>query len=812
MAIIVTSKRSKMKYLLVLLLMTPYMVLAQEKKGVLKGRVYEEINNEPIPFVNIYIEEVEIGATTDIDGNYEIQGIQPGVYTVRASFVGYQPVTKSEITIDNSKPTDLDFGLQKAEKELEEVVVKSSPFKDSKQSPVSLRTLNATEINRYPGGNRDVSKVIQSLPGVAATVSFRNDIIIRGGAPSENKFYLDGIEVPNINHFATQGSSGGPVGLLNVNLIREVDFYSAAFPANRANGLSSVIAFQQKEGNSDRFATTFTVGSSDFGLTFDGPLGDKANFIFSARTSYLQLLFKLLELPFLPTYNDAQFKINYKIDQKNEITFIGLGALDLFKLNKSVNDDVEDSLTYERNNYILGYLPTQNQWNYTIGTKYTHYFENSYLNIVLSRNYLNNTARKYRNNDDSDAANKLLQYESAEAENKFRIEHTLRRKGWRINYGGGYEYAKYTNSTYKKVTIGSNVNDVTFSSVFDLHKFSLFGQISKSFFGRKLDVSLGVRTDFANYTSIMANPLEQISPILSIGYNIDEGWSINASIGKYHQLPAYTILGYRDSTGALANKNNGLEYIEVDHYVLGVEYRTGWRSRFSVEGFFKYYRNYPYSIQKQISLANTGADFGVIGNEPVTSTSTGRSYGAEFLYQQKLTKGFYGILAYTYVRSEFENNDNTYIPSSWDSRHIVSLTGGKKFKKGWQVGVRWLFSGGSPYTPYDIETSALKAVWDANQQGVLDYSRLNGQRLSSFHQLDIRIDKIFNFKKWDLTIYIDVQNVYNFKAEQQDYLVVETNASGQPLTDPDDPSRYQVKQIENEAGTVIPTLGVITKF
>lgn len=801
------------RFFLCLICILPLSLLAQKELGTVKGKVYEEINNEPIPFVNIYIEELEVGATTDLDGAYVIENLKPGVYTIRASFVGYQTLSKGEITIDNSKPTTVDFGLKKTDQELEEVVVKSSPFKDKAESPVSLKTLNATEINRYPGANRDVSRVLQALPGVAATVSFRNDIIIRGGSPNENKFYLDGIEVPNINHFATQGSSGGPVGLLNVNFIREVDFYSGAFPADRANGLSSVIEFQQKEGNPDRFATTFTVGSSDFGLTFDGPLGKKANFIFSARTSYLQLLFEVLKLPFLPTYNDAQFKIKYNIDKKNELTFIGLGALDLFKLNQSVNDGVDDPEIIERNNYILGNLPTQNQWNYTVGAKYTHYFSQSYLNVVLSRNYLNNSAIKYRNNDDSDESNKLLDYESTEAENKFRIEHTWRsEKGWKVNYGGGYEYAKYTNSTFNKIVVNGTTETINFSSLFDIHKFSLFAQVSKSFFGRKLDLSLGVRSDFANYTSIMMNPLEQISPIFSLSYNINEQWSINANIGKYHQLPSYTILGYRDSMNNLANKENGLEYIEVDHYVAGVEYRTSWKSRFTVEGFFKNYRNYPFSIRKQISLANVGADFGVIGNEPVTSTSKGRSYGVEFLYQQKLIKGFYGIVAYTYVRSEFQDPEGNYVPSSWDSRHIVSLTAGKKFKKGWQIGVRWLYSGGAPYTPYDFEVSSLKPVWDASQQGVLDYSRLNQNRLGDFHQLDIRVDKIFNFKKWDLTIYIDVQNLYNYKAEQQDYLVAERDANGNLITDPNDPSKYLLKRIDNESGTVVPTLGLIVKF
>ncbi|HAE29626.1 MAG TPA: ferric aerobactin receptor, partial [Flavobacteriales bacterium] len=210
---------------------------------------------------------------------------------------------------------------------------------------------------RFPGGNRDISKVIQALPGASPTVAFRNDIIIRGGAPNENRFYLDGVEVPNINHFATQGASGGPVGLLNVNFIEKVDFYSGAFPANRGNAASSVFEFVQRDGNAEKLETTFAVGSSDIGLTFDGPLGKNTSFIFSARRSYLQFLFAALKLPFLPTYTDAQFKLKHRFNSKNELTVIGLGALDDFVLNESVNDGVTDSSTIEFNNYTLGNIP-----------------------------------------------------------------------------------------------------------------------------------------------------------------------------------------------------------------------------------------------------------------------------------------------------------------------------------------------------------------------------------------------------------------------------------------------------------------------
>ena len=535
-----------------------------------------------------------------------------------------------------------------------------------------------------------MSKVIAALPGVASRATFRNDIIIRGGSPGENKFYLDGIEVPNINHFATQGSSGGPVGLLNVNFIREVDFYSGAFPSNRANGLSSVLSFKQKEGNTEGLITNFALGSSDAALTFDGPLGEKANFIFSARRSYLQFLFAALQLPILPTYNDFQYKVNFRPNQKNKISFIGLGAIDNFNLNSSVNDNIDDPDVIEYNNFILGNIPIQNQWNYTIGVNWLHYSENSYQNVVLSRNMLNNTSTRYKDLIET-PENLLLDYSSFEAENKFRFEHTYNKNGWRFNAGVGYEFARYFNSTFNNITVFGQPVVIDYETDLTLSKFALFSQLSRNYFKERLVTSVGLRSDFSSYSSSLSNPLDQLSPSFSISYRLNDDWAINANIARYHQLPSYTILGYRNVEGDLVNASNNVKYIRADHLVFGGEYLTGWKSRFTLEAFYKMYSRYPFSIKDSISLANVGSDFGVVGNEEITSTSEGRAYGLEFLYQQKLIKGFYAILAYTHENSEYKNASEEYVPTAWDSRHIVSYRS-KRFKKGWEIGFRWLFS------------------------------------------------------------------------------------------------------------------------
>ena len=779
----------------------------------ISGKITDATSNEAVPFATVKIINPLKGVDSDEAGEYNLTNLNPGLYNLEFSAFGYETVVKFEVEVTNAKTTFVNMALISADFGiLDSVVITTNPFYKKQESPVSLRTLQASEIARFPGGNRDISKVIQALPGAAASVSFRNDVIIRGGAPNENRFYLDGIEVPNINHFATQGSSGGPVGLLNVNFIDKVDFYSGAFPANRGNAMSSVFEFVQKDGNLEKLETQFALGSSDVGLTFDGPVGEKTSFIFSARRSYLQFLFAALKLPFLPTYNDAQFKVKHKFNNKNELTVIGLGAVDEFELNEAANDGVTDSSTLEFNNYTLGNIPVNTQWNYTIGANYRHFKEKSYQTVVLSRNHLNNKAVKYQNNDDTSTDNLILDYSSQEIENKFRFENTVRINGWKLNMGVSFQNIEYSNRTYNKVFNSQGAQEIDFSSKLLFNRYGLFFQSSKRFFDKRLSLSAGLRTDFTEYSSTMSNPFNQLSPRFSLSYMITDQFGFNGNVGLYYQLPSYTVLGFRDISGQLVNKNNGISYIESGHAVAGLEYSTSKNAQITVEGFFKNYSNYPFLLTDSISLANLGADFGVIGNEPANNSSEGRSYGVELLIQQKLFKGLYGILAYTFVTSEFKDKNDSYLPSAWDSKHIVSVTGGKKFKRNWDVGFRWLFSGGSPYTPYDIKQSSNISAWSVRGVGLLDYNQLNARRLGNFHQLDIRVDKRWFFSKWSLNLYLDIQNFYNFQAEQIPILNMQSGADGALLTDPNDPSRYQPYLIENSSGNVLPSIGIIVEL
>jgi hypothetical protein len=528
----------------------------------------------------------------------------------------------------------------------------------------------------------------------------------------------------------------------------------------------------------------------------------KTTFIASARRSYLGWLFRTLALPFLPNYNDFQFKTRTKLSDKSELTVIGLGAIDNFALNLEAD-------TTDQQKYILGYLPVNTQWNYTVGANFKHFFENSYLTVVASRNMLNNKNVKYENNDESNADGRVLDYLSQEIENKLRVEHNFRKEGFRIIFGGSYEYARYLNRTFNRISTPVGLDTIDYNTALDLHKYGAFGNVSRSFVNDRLVMALGVRMDGTTYSSKMSNPLEQFSPRFSLSYVIKPRFAFNFNTGIYYQLPPYTAMGYRDGTGTLVNRANGLRYIRSEHLVAGFEYSTKFNTRFTVEGFLKRYSHYPFLLREQISLANLGGDFGVVGNAPINSTSEGRCYGVELSAQQKLYKGLFGIISFTYVRSEFTDSSGRFAPSSWDNRMIVTSVLGKKFKRNWEIGVRWRLYGGNPYTPYDLERSSQVAVWNITGQGIPDYARLNTLRLTPSHSMDFRVDKKWFFQKWSLDLYLDIQNAYNFQSQGVPFLDVVRDANGAPVLDANRPGYYQMRQIQNTVGTLLPSIGLV---
>ncbi|OKL40492.1 TonB-dependent receptor [Pontibacter flavimaris] len=808
-----------MRLLFLLAFILPAFAWAQT--GIITGTIRDRNTQEPLIGVSVQLVGTQQGTVSNENGAFRLDNIPVGSYTVQSTYIGYQPLSKYNINVTAGNVQILNFELAPATSELQQVEVVANRRQSAAVAdlitPLSVQSLSSEEIRSNPGGNFDISKVVQVLPGVATngTSGGRNDLIIRGGAPSENVYYLDGIEIPLINHFTTQGSAGGATGILNVSFIEDLKVSSSAFDARYDNALSSVFEFRQRYGNPERFSGNVRLSGSEFATTLEGPIGEKTTYLVSARRSYLQFLFKLLDLPIRPNYWDFQYKVDHKIDEKTSLSFIGVGAIDEFSFGVPRESTPESE-------YILRSIPYNNQWNYTTGVAVKRLVSDGYVNLALSRNAFNIDLEKTEAAETEGEQRLTLKSTSRETENKLRLDVNKYKNGLKYAYGVSGQYVQFTNDIFSLVR--NEVRDeagnlvqpgitVNYDGKLDFFRYGAFGQVSRSVLDNKLGLSLGLRTDMNSFTEEGRNPFKTLSPRLAVSYLLSDKWTLNASSGIYYKLPTYTVLGYQED-GAYLNKK--ADYIRTIHYVLGTEFLPRQDLRFTLEAFYKDYGNYPVSLRDGISLANQGGDFGSIGNEVVRTSGKGRAYGAEFYLQKKLTGTVFSVLSYTYVVSEFAGSDGRYVSSAWDYRHLVSGLLGKKLPRNWEFGLKYRYAGGAPSTPFDLEASQLN--YASLGVGILDYTRLNTDRLQPFSQLDVRIDKKWNFNRVTLDLFLDVANVLASNTPGFDRYTFQRNEDNTGFATTDggtlrnDGSNAIPVILENNDGNLVPTLGFIVEF
>jgi hypothetical protein len=818
-----SSYMAKRVFLLVLVYSITLGLFAQNR-GALYGSIRDAVTNKPVPSASVTIDQLARSATADSLGHYTLADLVTGSYSITVTAVGYEAQTKYNVPISSGNINEVSFDLQPSALSLGNVTVaatRRTARATTIETPLSVQRLTTEEIKSNPGSNFDISRAVQSLPGITGTDGvgngYRNDIIIRGGAPYENVYCLDGVEVPVINHFSTQGSAGGPLGILNVSFIEDVRVSTSAFDAKYDNALSGIFEFRQKAGNTQGVQGNVRLSASELALTFDGPVNAAKNltFLASARRSYLQFLFKALDLPIRPDYYDFQYKLSYTPDAKNSFSFVGIGAIDQFKFG-TINEPTLEKY------YVLDNVPSNNQWNYTIGGTWRRSLENGSFMVALSRNVLDLELLKYDGNNESNPLGLRLNTDARESENKLRLDASQTLSGWKISYGLSGQYSDYLNNYFvrRRAEVRDETGNIVqpadifrYNTALDFFRYGAYVQVGRRFWEERLGINAGIRGDGNSFLRGAKNPIRNLSPRISLSYGLAPRWTLNATAGSYTRLPPYTVLGFQQF-GEFVNRD--ADYIRTNHYVAGVEFLPKSSLRFTLEGFYKSYSRVPVLLRDGISLNNLGAEYSAIGNEPVVSSGKGEAYGAELFAQQKLTKRLFGFVSYTYVLSKFSGLDGVLLPSAWDNQHLFSFTLGYKFKRNWELGLKYRFQGGLPYTPFDEEAS--RRNYATLGSGILDYSRFNELRLGNFQQSDIRIDKKWNFRKTSLDLFIDIQNWTAFKAPvQPQYTFDRDLKTGAFITDDGQPLRQDGTNanprilVENSSAP-LPTLGFILEF
>ena len=704
--------------------------------GEITGKVIDQISNESLPGVNIIIVGTDLGAATNENGEFRIIGLKPGVYQLKASFIGYNPSSKSDVIVNTAKPAFVKFGLSEAVIELEGVTVSSDVFENLPTEVNSVKKFSYEEIRRAPGGFEDVVRALSVLPGVARQSAGRNDLVVRGGAPSENLYLVDGFIVPNINHFGTQGSTGGPLSFINLDYVNETTFSTGGFQANYGDKLSSVLKIDLREGRKDRLGGKALISASQFGINLEGPINENSNFIFSLRRSYLDFIFNAAGFNFVPEYYDLLTKYTYDVDNSNKISFLFVGALDNVKFNNDDNEAVFD------NARILG--TDQNQ--YTTGLSFRHLFDRGFYNISLSRNYIS-----YDGFQNDTLLNPIFLNNSKEAEHELKGDIVYKiASASEINVGASAKHINYNSEILFPekfvTTFGETLPITSLNANEDFYKFGAYALYSANYFNR-LRFNFGVR---ANYFNAIDTKFT-FSPRLSLSYYLTELTSVNFSTGIYRQSPSYIWLTLPE--------NKSLKPIQVDQFIVGVSHRLREDTNVKLEGFYKNYTNYPTSITRPyLVLANTGAGFSgaeenysSFGLEPLSSDGTGYSRGIEFSIQKKSSSlNHYGLASITYSESYFTSLDGIERTGQYNQKWIANISAGYIFNDKWEAALKFRYATGSPYTPYNLDGT----------QNRVDYLT---STLKDSHGLDVRVDRRWNFDGWALITYLDIQNIYNNK-------------------------------------------------
>lgn len=746
-----------------------------QSSGTISGRIVDKFNQQSLPEVSVAVlqnDEIITGDLTDENGFFSIPEIPAGFYKLRFSLLGYSTRLIDDLIVRAGVPTNLTIELTQIT--TDEIIVDDSRFSKPIDISTSFKSLSFEEIRRTPGGFEDIGRVVQTLPGVSFVNDGRNDLIVRGGSPTENLFIVDNISVPNINHFGSQGATGGPVSIINLEFIREVDFITGGFSAKYGDKLSSVLDIKLREGDRSNFLVDLNLSGTGFGAVLEGPIGSerKGSWLVSARRSYLDLIFNAAGFGFVPEYTSFQAKGVYELSSKNILTINAIGNLDKVRFNNEDEEKRQDNESILSNNQ-KGYVNSFELKSLLSPTSF------SVISIGRTFTDFNFAAR------DSNF-NERFKNNSKEGETSFKAEYTKSlSRSLIIETGAGFRLINFENEIFQRpdtlFVINPQTNEPFILPELDFsdntNTYKAFAFVSSTYrFPNEISLNFGIRYDRFN----LINDKDYISPRASISIPLTRKFFLNGSYGIFYQSPSYIWL--------VANeKNRFLKNIKAEHYVAGVEYLFDAGLRVTLEGYYKNYSNYPVSTNRPyLILANNGGNFETVeefGLEPLTSDGTGFSRGLELFIQKTLTNNLYGALNLSLFEAKYKALDGVERRSSFDNRFIFNAFGGYRFGAGWELSGKFRYIGGRPFTPINPEN------------GFQIVSNYNTDNLPDFVRLDLRLDKRWNFSSWSLITYIDIQNVTNKK-----------NITGYKW------NKFKSEIEANESLGILPSIGINAKF
>lgn len=705
-----------------ILLLSTLESTAQTKTGIISGEIRDAATKQPLIGANIIIADTDIGAASDINGYYVMKNISPGRYILKVSMLGYEPALFTDLVINPGRNHSINFELQPSAVELGEVQVTADHFTKPVENPVSFRSISPEEIRRSPGSAEDIFRVMQSMPGVATAGTKSAQLIVRGGSPDENLTLIDNIEVYNPIHFARTGESMGVISIVNPALVQKVDFMTGGFPSKYGDKMSSVFEMTLKEGNKEALNTDANMNIAGFGLTMDGPIASSSNMIFSIRRGYFDLITSILDKPVAPNYYDAVGKVTYDLNKDNRISLVGFYYVDQIRRD-GVEKDEPTVVSWNRYDKL-----TRDDYGSAFGINWRSLISTKTFSLVTA-SFTSNGWYTRQGNDLNDA---LIGEDIREDELgiKGEINHQYSQK---LNFKVGGQF-KIINSKNESWTPADTTRDGTIIPANTISykpdsEFKSMFYIQSSFqIIEPIVLSTGLRYDHFSLTNE-----NNVSPRVSLSYRFYTNTTLNLAWGKYYQTPA----SYEVSPDV---RNLFLKSSSSEHYIAGVEYRLGYDTKLGIEIYHKELSDLKFDPDSSNLLINSGS---------------GYAQGIELALQKKFTEGFVGSASYSYSISKRRDYDfdNLY-DFEFDRPHILNLLAGVEIGSGWQIGAKFQYASGNPFTP------VVGVIKKGDKYFVIEGAK-NSERYPDFHKLDIRIDKQFVFNTWSFSVYLDLWNAYN---------------------------------------------------
>jgi hypothetical protein len=713
---------------------------APPKPGSISGTVTAELTGQPLATATVLVEGTQTSVTTDADGRFHVDAIAPGQYSLVVSCSGHLPARVTDVVVSANRESAASVRLQRIAFG-DAVAVQASAFERPADITTSAFRMNQEEVRRAPGAIGDVARMIQALPGLGARDDQRNDIVARGGSPSENLTLVDGLEVPSLSHFGAQGASGGPITMLNAEAISDVQFLAGGFPASYDNRLSSVLEVGLREGSREKFEVEFDLGMAGAGLLAEGPLGKHGSWLLTGRRSYLDLIAGAYGLDAVPEYANYEAKVVYDLSARHRLSLVSLGGWDQMNFDPDVEDaDQPSNIKVESSG-----------WRTVTGLSLRSLLGSAGFTTFSLAQVLNNYSSQAW---DKDLESQMIERnESLEGQTTARGDLTLR-----LPHGGWLKAGAAVQRVEAKLEIQLPLGTENYFSADDtrINPIAVDRRVHDGQYGGYLQLSQNVgrfltATAGGRYDRFPFNGKTLFSPRAALAVHLLSNLDLTASWGRYAQNPPLVFTQAEPT-------NAGLPPIRAEHYVGGFAIYPGRDLKLSVELSHRTYRDYPVSTQFPFyTLADAGEQYDMYTLLiPLVTGGRGRSTGVEVFLQKKLTGRVFGQLSYAWSKTEQRALDGVWRPGSFDLPHVLSVLGGIKATRALEVSGKFSYTSGRPYTPLSPETASENRM-------IYDGARYNSERGRAYHRLDLRGDHRSSFRWGNITTYVEIDNVYNRK-------------------------------------------------